>query len=222
MWRNFTVLLIILTTILNGCADGDTSKKETDYESTKKIVVDILQTEDGRKAIQEAIHDEDMKKELVIQSDIVKSSINETFNSEDGTKMWTRLFEDPTFVEQFVKSTEEGQKKLMKSLMYDATFQKKMLELFQNPEMMKQTLTVVKGQQFREYLEETIQESLSSPLFLAKIERTLLKAVEEEKEKEEKEEKEKKEEKSDESKDDSESESESESEGDDEENSEGM
>lgn len=168
--------------------DGESQQKDLDYESTKKIVVDILQTEDGRKAIQEAILDEDMKKELVIQSDIVKSSIDDNLNSKKSIEMWTQLFEDPSFVENYVKSTEDSQKKLLKNLMHDAEFQKQMLELLQNPEMKKQTLSVIKGQDFREHLEETIHESLSSPLFLAKIEKTLLEAVEKESAKEDKQE----------------------------------
>lgn len=185
MWQKSLLIITAFTLVLVGCAEGDTAGKETEYESIKKAVVDILQTEDGKKAIQEVILDEEMKKELVIHSDIVKSSLTEKLHSEDGTKMWSNLFEDPSFVEGFVKSTEESQKKLIKSLMHDAGFQKQMIELLQNPEMMKQILTVLKGQQFREHLEETIQESLNSPLFLAKIEKTLLKAVEKEKQKEE-------------------------------------
>src|SRR5699024_9522986 len=143
-------------------------------------------TEDGKKAIQEVIADEKMKKELVIQSEIVKDSINETLVSQDGTEMWTNLFKDPSFVDGFVKSTEDGQKELMKSLMHDAQFQKQMIDLFQNPEMRKQTLTVMKGQQFREHLDETIQQTLDSPLFQAKIEKTLLKAAEMKKKEDEK------------------------------------
>lgn len=188
MWRNKLLLFIVLIITLSGCMDGESQQKDLDYESTKKIVVDILQTEDGRKAIQEAILDEDMKKELVIQSDIVKSSIDDNLNSKKSIEMWTQLFEDPSFVENYVKSTEDSQKKLLKNLMHDAEFQKQMLELLQNPEMKKQTLSVIKGQDFREHLEETIHESLSSPLFLAKIEKTLLEAVEKESAKEDKQE----------------------------------
>lgn len=179
------MFFIILSFFLSGCTEGKDVGKEANYETTKKIVIDILQTEDGKKAIQDAIHDEEMKKELVIQSEIVKDSLNEMLNSEKATEMWTHLFEDPSFVEGFVKSTGDSQKELMKQLMYDAEFQKQMLELLHNPEMTKQLLTVVKSQQFREHLEETIQETISSPLFLSKIEKTLLKAADKEKKKKE-------------------------------------
>lgn len=190
MQRYKQILVISFFILLIGCGNEETGKKELDYEATKKIVIDILQTEDGKKAIQEAILDEEMKQELVIQSDVVKDAINTSLSSERGTKMWTHLFEDPTFVEKFVKSTEESQKNLLKTLMVDADFQKKMLDLLQNPEIMNQTLTVVKSQQFRKHLEEIIQDNLSSPLFLAKIEETLLKAAEETEKEEKKDEQE--------------------------------
>lgn len=182
------LLLTVFIFFLIGCIEEE-EKKGTDYETTKKIVVDILQTEDGKKAIQEAISDEEMKQELVIQSDIVKESINQLLDSNEGVEMWTHLFEDPAFVEGFVKSTEESQKKMMNQLMVDAEFQEKMLDLLQNPEIMKQTLKVVKSQQFREHLDKIVQENLNSPLFLAKVEETLLKAAEEIDEKSDKEQK---------------------------------
>lgn len=183
MYRFYLLVTIVFTGLLVSCAAEQNDVKEINYESTKKIVVDILQTEDGKKAIQEAILDEEMKKELVIQSDIVKQSITDALHSEKGIDMWTRFFEEPDFAEAFIKSTADGQKELMKQLMHDATFQKQMIELLQNPELKKQTLSVMRGQQFREHLEKVIQESINSPLFLAKIEKTLLKAVEEEKKK---------------------------------------
>src|SRR5699024_9836553 len=110
MIRNFLYFIVLLAVALSGCAEGTAENKETNYEATKKMVVDILQTEDGKKAIQEVIADEKMKKELVIQSEIVKDSINETLVSQDGTEMWTNLFKDPSFVDGFVKSTEDGHK----------------------------------------------------------------------------------------------------------------
>src|SRR5690625_2983540 len=69
------------------------------------------------------------------------------------------------------------QKKLFKTLMNDADFQKQMIELLQNPEITEQTLTLMKSQQFREHLEKTIQQTIESPLFQSKIQETLLKAA---------------------------------------------
>ncbi|MEC5425976.1 spore germination lipoprotein GerD [Virgibacillus sp. C22-A2] len=185
MIRLFLILISGLSIILiSACNGGNASGEEADYEKTKKMVVDILQTEDGKKALGEVMADEKLKQELVIQSDVVKDSINETLVSEKGKEMWTKLFEDPKFVEGYAKSMEDEHKKLMKSLMNDSDYQAQMLELLQNPEITDQMLSVLKSQQFRSHLEETIQQTLETPLFQAKIQEILLKAAEEQSKKE--------------------------------------
>ena len=63
--------------------------------------------------------------------------------------------------------------------MSDSEYQKKLLEFFQNPEMTEQMVSALKGQQFREHLEKTIQETLDSPMFKAKMTDTIIKAAEE-------------------------------------------
>lgn len=171
-------LVSVFFLILSACG-GQAAPKETDYDATKKMVVDILQTEDGKKALGEILSDEKMQKQLVIESSTVKKAIDETLASDKGAEMWKKLFEDPKFVETYYKSIEEDLKKLLTDLMKDSEYQKQMLEILQNPEMMEQTTKTLKSQEFRAHLEETIQTTLESPLFLAKIQDILLKAAEE-------------------------------------------
>lgn len=172
-------ILSIIMTILNACGGGDTTTgKDSEYDTTKKMIVDILQTEDGKKALIEILNDENMKQQLVIESEVVRQSINEMLASDKGSDMWTKLFKDPTFVEGFADSMEKEHIKLLKSLMNDSEFQKQMLEILQNPEITDQMLTLLKSQQFRAHLEETIQQTLGTPLFQAKITEVLLKAAE--------------------------------------------
>lgn len=186
MSRLFFAPTITLTIFLTSACGGDGSTtKDGNYETTKKMVVDILQTEDGKKALSEILNDENMKQQLVIESDTVKQSINEAFSSEQGSELWQRLFKDPTFVESFAKAMEKEHLELMKRLMGDAEYQKQMIELLQNPEMMQLMLALLKSQQFKEHLEETIQQTLNAPLFQAKMSEILLQAVEEESSKDE-------------------------------------
>lgn len=142
------------------------------------MVVDILQTDDGKKALEEIMADEKMRQHLIIQSDIVKETINEVLISEKGAEMWGKLFKDPTFVQDFAKSMEDSHEELLKSLMNDADFQKQMIEILQNPEINEQMLTLMKSQQFRAHLQETIQQTLETPLFQAQMAEILLKAAE--------------------------------------------
>ncbi|WP_047983248.1 spore germination lipoprotein GerD [Ornithinibacillus californiensis] len=179
MLRVFYLPIIGVSLLLLSACGGEAAPKETDYDATKKMVVDILQTEDGKKAIGENLADEKMQQKLVIDSATVKQAIDETLTSDKGAEMWKKLFEDPKFVESYYKSIEEDQKKLMKDLMKDSEYQKQMMDLLQNPEMTEQQIQTLKSQQFRAHLEETIQQTLESPIFQAKIQEILLKAAEE-------------------------------------------
>ncbi|MFS0675143.1 spore germination lipoprotein GerD [Ornithinibacillus sp. 179-J 7C1 HS] len=179
MLRVFYLPLIGGLLLLMSACGGEAAPKEADYDTTKKMIVDILQTEDGKKALGEILADEKMQQQLVIDSATVKQAIDETLTSKKGADMWKKLFEDPKFVETFYKSIEEDQKKLMKDLMKDSEYQKQMMDLLQNPEMTEQQIQTLKSQQFRAHLEETIQQTLESPLFQAKIQEILLKAAEE-------------------------------------------
>ena len=79
-------IFLISCIFLVACGGNNASQNEVDYEKTKKMVVDILQTEDGKKALIEIMQDEKLKQELVIQSDVVKDAINEGLLSEKGKK----------------------------------------------------------------------------------------------------------------------------------------
>src|SRR5690625_4026675 len=113
MMRAYLLLLFVAIIGLTGCSEQN-SARELDYEQTKNMVVDILQTDEGKKALQEIITDEKLKHHLVMESDVVKKSITDTLASEEGTEMWKKLFEDPAFVASYQQSMMEEQKKLYK------------------------------------------------------------------------------------------------------------
>lgn len=171
------IYISIFLSILVACGGDNTAGKDMDYEATKKMVVDILKTEEGKKALNELMTEDKMKEKLVIDSDVVKKSINGALASEKGKKAWEKLFEDPKFVKNYAESMEDSLNKLMKDLMKDAAFQKQMIELLQNPEMEAQMLKVMKSQKFGEHMEKSIQETFESPIFQAKLQEILLKAA---------------------------------------------
>lgn len=179
MKRLMMISLTVLFLFLISACGGENVGKQAEYDTTKKMVVDILQTDDGKKALAEILADEKMKQQLIMDSDTVKKAINEAVASEKGKDMWKKLFEDPKFVEGFAKSLEEEQKKLMKDLLSDPEYQEKMIDLLQDPEITKQSLQLLKSKDFNQHLQKTIQETFENPIFQAKIQEILLKAAEE-------------------------------------------
>src|SRR5690625_3201096 len=97
MLRKTLTVWMILLFIISACNNNQSAQKGGDYEEIKKMVIDILQTEDGKKAFQKLATDEEVKKHLVIESDVVQETLQEVLTNEEGEKMWVKLFQDPTF-----------------------------------------------------------------------------------------------------------------------------
>ncbi|MBZ5753722.1 spore germination lipoprotein GerD [Metabacillus rhizolycopersici] len=171
--------LLIISVLISGCAPKEESAGQMDYEETKKMVVDILKTDDGKKALQEVMKDEEMKQVLVMDQKVVTDTIQTTLTSDKGAEFWKKTFEDPKFTESFAKSIQKEHEKVIKGLMADPEYQKMLIGIFQDPEMQKTLQTSIKSQEFRTHLQDVIMETLSSPIYKAKIQETLLKAAEE-------------------------------------------
>ncbi|MCA1012788.1 spore germination lipoprotein GerD [Halobacillus halophilus] len=170
------VIILVFLAACNGSSSG--ASQQADYDTTKKMIVDILKTDEGKKALTEVLSDEKMQQSMTLESEVVAQSVSETLVSEKGKEFWSKLFADPSFVQGFSKTLEEQEKDLMKGLMKDPEYQKLLIEIYKNPEMMEQMVTVMQGQKFREHLEKTIQETLNSPVVQAKMSETMLKAAE--------------------------------------------
>lgn len=171
--------LIVFILVMSACAPREESGAQMDYEETKKMVVDILKTDDGKKALQEVMKDEEMKQVLIMDQNIVKETIEKTMTSDEGAKFWKKVFEDPKFVESFATSIKDEHEKVIKSLMTDPDYQKMLIDILKDPEMEKSMLEAAKSQEFRKHLQDIVMETLSSPLYKVKIQETLLKAAEE-------------------------------------------
>lgn len=181
MIKRICMLSFATLFILSACGGtGETSggNQET-YDTTKKMVTDILKTDEGKKAITDVLADEEMQKTYVIESKVLEDAISDALTSDKGKEFWNKMFSDQKFIEGFAQSMIDQQETVIKGLMSDPEYQKKMLELLANPEMEEQMVTVLKGQQFREHLQKTIQETMNSPLFKAEMNDVILKAAEE-------------------------------------------
>lgn len=174
------LLLFVSLSLLVACgtSGGAQGSGEVDYEETKKMVVDILKTDEGKKALQEVMADEKMKQSLVMDQGVVTNTIQTTLTSEQGSNFWTKTFEDPKFSETFAKSMQAEHEKLIKGLMKDPEYQKLMMDLMKNPEVEEQMLNVLKSTEYRVHLQQVITETFESPLFKAKLLDVITKAAE--------------------------------------------
>lgn len=179
--KKLYIIICSCLLLLSGCNGGgeQSGGNQETYDTTKKMVTDILKTDEGKKAITDVLADEEMQKTYVIESNIVKEAVTKALSSEEGKAFWDKMFADPKFIKGFSESLMEQQKEIQKGLMSDSEYQGKMMELLANPEMEQQIVTTLKGQKFSEHLEKTIQETMNSPLFKAEMTDVILRAAQE-------------------------------------------
>ncbi|WP_062350462.1 spore germination lipoprotein GerD [Bacillus kwashiorkori] len=180
----FLLLVIIITT--TGCSTEDIGQGNMDYDQTKKMVVDIIKTEDGKKALKEVLADDELKHQLVLDNEVVTNSIEKTLVSDKGKDFWQNSFKDPKFAETYAKSLKKENETLMKDLMKDPEYRAMLLEILHDPELEKEYADLLKSKEYRAHLQEVITETIESPLFQARIQEILLKAAQEQQKKEEK------------------------------------
>ncbi len=83
-----------------------------------------------KKAITEVLSSDDMQKTYVIDAKVVQQTVQEALTSDKGKEFWTKMFQDPKFVESFSLALQDQQEKVMKTLMSDPEFQKKNLSKY--------------------------------------------------------------------------------------------
>lgn len=179
MWKPVLPLLFLMFLLAACGGAADTGNAQMDYEATKKMVVDILKTDDGKKALQEMMKDEKVKQQLVMDQETVTQTIEKTLVSEKGEKFWKEAFKDPAFASSVAKGMKKEQEALLKSLMKDPQYQAMMLDIMEDPEYQKNVTKLLKSKEYREHLQKVMTETFESPLYKAKIQDILLKAASE-------------------------------------------
>lgn len=162
-----------------GCAPTDSGGGQVDYEETKKMMVDILKTDDGKKAIQEVMSDDGMKEKLIMDQPVVTDTIEKTLTSEKGMEFWKKSFEDPKFAESMAKSMKQENEQLLKDLMKDPEYKGMMIEVMKDPELEKELTNLLQSKEYQKHLQKVITETFESPLFKAKLQALIVKAAEE-------------------------------------------
>src|SRR5690625_1569642 len=81
------LFLSLSLVFMTSCAAAE-NQGDTNYETTKKMMVDMLKTDEGKAAIQDILADEDMREELVMDQIFVKQTIQETLASDEAKTYW--------------------------------------------------------------------------------------------------------------------------------------
>lgn len=180
----YKLLLLIGIVLLASCAAVEEQGNQPDYESTKKMMVDMLKTDEGKQAIQEILKDDEVKQELVMDQAFVKETIQQVLTSEQGKEFWQGVMEDPEFAKAFAESMQEENQKILKSLMKDPEYQGMMMDILQDPEMEEAALDLMKSKEYRQQVINIMSDAFESPYFKAQVNEILGKVASEQMKKE--------------------------------------
>lgn len=155
------------------------------------MVIDILQTEDGKKAIKETLQDEEMKKKLVLETGDVEKIVQDEVLSPENMDKLKKMFEDPKFASELGKSLKKENEQILKDLMKDPTYREMLIDVMKDKEYEKIVMDIMKSNEYRNQMMMVIKDSLESPMFkydlLKLMEEASKKALEPEKKEEDKE-----------------------------------
>lgn len=178
------LLLILALLFITSCAAVEDQGSQPDYESTKKMMVDMLKTDEGKKSIQEVLSEDEVKQEIVLEQALVKETIQQVLTSEKGKEFWQELMQDPEFAATFAESLQTEVEKVLKNLMKDPEYQGMMMDILQDPEMERAALDLMKSKEYRQQVMNIMADAFESPYFKAKVNEALAKVASEQMKKE--------------------------------------
>ncbi|MBS7531958.1 hypothetical protein IC619_016015 [Hazenella sp. IB182353] len=167
----FPIGIICLLSIftLTSCMGQSSQDQEPDYKKTKEMTLDVLQTSEGKKALQALFTDPEFKEQLMLTDETLTKAMAKTIKEPETQKEWMKILQNPDVAANLAQATEAQQKELMKTLMKDPTYQKMMIELLQDPSYTPHLLQILKSQQSRQEIQKIMEEQLSVPSFQEKM-----------------------------------------------------
>lgn len=181
--RTFTLIFVLIS--LTSCGSDNSQQQGQQgqgYKDTKTMVIDVLKTTEGQKAIMDAgkeSQDKSIKLLATGEGQQIQLAVKEILTDETGKKMLEKTMTDPKFAGKFAEAIQSNIKQIHKDLMKDPQYQKSMLELMDNPDFQKILTTTMKNTVYRQQMMNVIQDSMKSPLFKMQLMELLKKVVEE-------------------------------------------
>lgn len=179
------VIPVLMTSlVLASCSNGGgESSSQMPYKDVKSMVLDIIESEDGQKAIMKAATEQDQDPTLKLLStgegQQIQLAVKEVLTTETTEKMLQKTMTDPRFAGEFAKVLNKDIKSIQKELMKDPQFQKTYLETMQNPEFEMLLLQTMRAPQYKQQIGLQIQEAMQSPLFKMEMLELVKKAIQE-------------------------------------------
>lgn len=182
-WPLFRLCIIFCgaALLLTACgSDQGYSSQQLGYKEIKSMVVDILKTDEGKKAVEEALKGDsggpsggsstmNMNMIKAQSGEQIRTAVKDTLVSEEYKKELEKIMTDPQFAGDFAKAISSETKKLHMQLIKDPTYQKSVQDIMKSPEVMKSFLDLTKTPDYRKQSMTVMQEAMQNPLFRMEV-----------------------------------------------------
>lgn len=177
-------LICVLVTALTACgSEQSSSSSQTGYKEIKSMVVDILKSDEGKKAVEEAMNGGEssgggmsMKMLSSASTEEIRTAVKDTITAPEYEKKIEEIMKDPKFAGDFAKAISSQSKDLHQQLIKDPTYQKSVQDIMKSPEVTKMFLDMTKSSDFRKQSMTIMTEAMQNPLFKMEV-MELLKSV---------------------------------------------
>ncbi|KZE71944.1 spore gernimation protein [Paenibacillus polymyxa] len=196
----FVSMVCVLGVTLSGCgSDQGSAPPQNSYKEMKTMVVDILKSDDGKKAVEEALTGEKgeksgqsgeqggsggsvgMKMLMTTQSaEQMKTAVKDTLVSPEYKKEIEKIMTDPRFAGEFAKAINSQSKQLHMQLIKDPSYQKSIEAMLKSPELTKMFMDLTKTPEYRKQSMTVMHDAMQNPIFRLEVMNLLKTVVQEE------------------------------------------
>ncbi|CQR58431.1 spore germination lipoprotein GerD [Paenibacillus riograndensis] len=181
LWTGSLVLSMVMALTACGSEQSGSSSGQVSYKEMKTMVVDILKSEEGKKAVEEAMSTPSsgtegtstsglsMKMMPLQTTEQIRVAVKDTITAPEYQKEIEKIMTDPKFAGDFAKAVNSQSKELHLQLIKDPTYQKSVAEIMKSPEMMKMFLDLTKTSDYRKQSMTIMQEAMQNPLFRMEV-----------------------------------------------------
>ncbi|CAM3885818.1 spore germination lipoprotein GerD [Alicyclobacillus pomorum] len=177
---------LLVALLLAGCgqgggmgADVSGAQNQQDYGQTKQMVVDILHSPDGKKAVADILQDPTMKQQIVVSETDITKAVEHALQNNKNQSFLTQAAKDPKFAAALAKAVQPNLIQLQKQLIKDPQYQGDMMVLLKSPEFTQHLQELLQTPQFRSHVMKIMTDALQTPSFRMQFQDALKQAVSE-------------------------------------------
>ncbi len=179
------IWVFIVMFLLSACSGAQGQQQGLDYKETKSMVIDILKTEEAKKAIEEATKNKEQGQDKIMQmlsspqGQQIQLAVKDVLTDPNYPKHLETLMKDPKFAGEFAKAVQKENKEIHKALMKDPEYQTLLIDVMKSPDFEKIITDVMKGKEYRQQAMSIMQDALQNPLFRVELMELMKKVIEE-------------------------------------------